>query len=476
MKDRKARTISLDGGTPTILADSCRRGGLDWGSDGRLYFRNTNDGISRVAARGGAVEEVASTGVRGNGVGYFWPEMISDNALLYIDRATTGLADGKVMAKRIGSKEATMLTAAIYARYAAPGFLVWATADRTVLAATFNARTFALGIPVPVLDKVRVESFFGSADFTFSTSGRLLYQQGDVSQEDLVWISRAGVASKPIEVTGFHTSGTGSFTLAPDGQRVAVGRTLESGSDIWIKHLPDGPLDRLTFEGSPNYLPAWTPDGRFVSFSTMRTTNRSLFLRPADGTGHDSVLFTMPVGVSQGTWSPDGRWIVASSADNHQIVAMRPGVDSSRHVIVAAEKSFVGSAEVSPDGRWVTYISNETGTYEVYVRPFPDAASGKWMISSNGGDLAQWSPGGRELFYLTPNRALMSATYRGSPTFSVERRDMVLSDSTALAQGLTGRFAVSRDGQRFLFSRARNKGLALVLVENWFEELKRKVR
>ena len=476
MKDRKIRTISVTSGTATVVADSARRGGLHWGSDGRLYFRSTSNGISRVLARGGAVEPVTTTNVRGNGIGHFWPELVSDDVLLYIDRPTLGLADGKVMARRIGSKEATVLAAAVYARFAAPGYLVWATADRTVLAATFNPRTFALGTPVPVLDKVRVESFLGSADFTFSAAGRLLYQQGDVSQEDLVWVTRAGVASKPIEVTGLHTSGTGSFALSPDGQRAAISRTIESGSDIWIKHLPDGPLDRLTFEGSPNYSPAWTPDGRFVSFSTVRTTARSLFLRPADGTGRDSALFTMPGGVEQGAWSPDGRWIVVSSADNHQIVALRPGVDSSRHVIVVAEKSFLGFPQVSPDGRWLSYVSNETGDYEVYVRPFPDAGGGKWMISSNGGDLAQWSRGGHELFYLTPNRALMSATYRSAPAFSVERRDVVLSDSTALAQGLTGRFAVSPDGKRFLFSRARNQGLALVLVENWFEELKGKVR
>ncbi len=474
MQDRKLRTISIDGGTALVVADSFRRGGLHWGADGSLYFRNTADGISRVAARGGPPEEITTTAFRGSGVGHLWPQLLPGGMLLYVDRSVLGEGDGKLVVARIGTKETKVLVPGVYALFA-KGYLIWATSDRTVYAAAFNPRTLALGRPVPVFDKVRIERFLGSADLTLSADGRLFYLEGGGGEEDLTWVSRSGVASKRIEISGLHTTGTGTFALSPDGKRVAASRQLEAGSDIWVKQLPDGPMDRLTFEGSPNYYPSWSPDGKLVTFVSGRTRERSLFIRAADGTGRDSVVFSTAGGISSGRLSPDGQWLAITSDMSRHIVAVRRS-DGTKHVVSAPEGAYVGASTVSPDGRWIAYVSNETGRSEVYVRPLPDPAAGKWLVSTEGGVLPRWSAAGRELFFSAPVHQLMSATYRATPTFAVERRDVVLSDSVATALGLTGAYEVAPDGQRFLMSMARNEGFGLMMVDNWFAELKRKVR
>ena len=473
MQDRKLRTVSIEGGTPLVIADSLRRGGLHWASDGFVYFRDMRNGISRVSPRGGKVEQVTTVAVRGAGSGHFWPQLLPGGALLHIDRPGLVLNDARVVVTHPGSGDRTVLTAGVYARYAPSGHLVWATADRTVLAARFDPKSFTLGAPVPVLDRIRVESFLGSADFAFSDDGRLFYQEGELSQDALVWISRNGAASDPIGITGFHVRTVlGGFSLSPDGKHLAITRTLEGGGDVWVKQLPDGPIERLTFEGTPNYWPSWTADGQFISFTSGRATETALFIRRADGTGRDSALLSVKGGVLYGRWA--GPWLVASTKDAREIVAVRPGVDRAPRLITTSDRFNVGSGVVSPDEKWIAYVSNESGVNEVYVRPFPEAAGGKWLVSADGGSSPSWSRAGGELFYLR-GQILMAATYTVTPTFTVQRRSVMIPDSVVSAHHLTGAYDVSPDGSRFLMSSAKDQGLTLILVENWFEELKRKV-
>ena len=213
-----------------------------------------------------------------------------------------------------------------------------------------------------------------------------------------------------------------------------------------MKQLPDGPVERLTFEGTPNYSPVWTADGQFISFTSGRATETALFIRRADGTGRDSALFSVKGGVLYGRWA--GPWMVASVGRGNEIVAIRPGIDRAPRVITTSDRFSAGGGVVSPDGKWIAYVSNETGINEVYVRPFPEAAGGKWLVSADGGSSPRWSPVGGELFYLRGQR-LMAATYTATPTFTVQRRSVVVPDSVVSAHYLTGGYDVSPDGRRF---------------------------
>ena len=168
-----------------------------------------------------------------------------------------------------------------------------------------------------------------------------------MGQEDLTWVSRSGIASKPIEISGLHTTGTGTFALSPDGKRVAASRQLEAGSDIWVKQLPDGPLDRLTFEGSPNYYPSWSPDGKFVTFVSGRTRERSLFVRASNGTGRDSTVFSTAGGISSGRLSPDGQWLAITSDMSRHVVAVRRS-DGTQHVVSAPDGAYVVLPQCHP--------------------------------------------------------------------------------------------------------------------------------
>ncbi|HEY5260670.1 MAG TPA: serine/threonine-protein kinase, partial [Solirubrobacteraceae bacterium] len=189
LTDRKIRVVPIEGGVPRVVVDSARRGGFDWAADGNLYYRATSDGLNRVPAAGGSSETVIQPPTdAGVGMGYFWPQALpGGNTLIASLRPSSGDNEAsRIVAIPPDRRKSVDIVAGVYARYAPTGQLVWATADGAVYSAPFNTRTFAIGAPTRVLEHVRVESAFGSADFSFSDRGRLLYQLGDASGADLV--------------------------------------------------------------------------------------------------------------------------------------------------------------------------------------------------------------------------------------------------------------------------------------------------
>jgi Tol biopolymer transport system component len=256
--------------------------------------------------------------------------------------------------------------------------------------------------------------------------------------------------------------------------------------DIWVKQLDRGPSIRLTREQVFNDLPAWTPDGKSVTFLSLKDTSSfAYWTGRADGSTPPSlqvpVTITDPRPVSLKTympvWSPDGRWLLystdATGADSGSIVGIRPGLDTAAIGIVATNNQQTAPA-VSPDGRWLAYVSNETGHYEVYVVPFPNTHAAKWAISTHGGGDPQWSPRGNELFYRDDAGNFMAVEVKTKPTFSVQRTTVLFSTSR-LSMFRAKRYAVAPDARRFLMIQSAEGGPEkLVVVDNWFEEMKAK--
>jgi hypothetical protein len=305
----------------------------------------------------------------------------------------------------------------------------------------------------------------------------------------MVWIDRAG-REAPIDpawsLRMTVQGGNVGWALSPDGRRLAIGLATDAGDDVWIKELPRGPLSRLTFDSVPDWRPRWAPGGRTLTYVSYRHAAGELHQRRADGTGDAELLLGPPLSIFEAAWSPDGRWLIARTGGTvgqvggRDVVAFRPGIDSVPAPLVATPFDEAAIA-LSPDGRWLAYVSNETGRSEVYVRPFPAAAAGKWQVSIDGGVAPLWARNGRELFYVNGKREMVAATLVPGPSWQLgERRALFrLRDDLYLAGGENYTpYDVAADG-RFLMARRVGtealQAIPLIVAENWFSELRQKV-
>jgi Tol biopolymer transport system component len=291
----------------------------------------------------------------------------------------------------------------------------------------------------------------------------------------------------PVDPGWTFGPGAGNFgwRLSPDGTRLAYRETGGSAAEIWIKDLDRGPLSRLTFDPSSDQAPMWTPDGASILFISqrLRAGDFSIWSRRADGTGEAQLVLDPQRSVAEVTMSPDGEWIVfrASDSPSRDILAQRPGVDSvATELLASPDFDEVGPA-ISPDGRWLAYASNETGGYQVYVRPFPDVDAGRWQVSTGGGAGARWSHNGNEIFYGTAAGAMMAARVDTGSGFRVLGIEPMFTDTQLLLEGVSnGWYDVPPGADRFLMARPVNAGgdssePQLILVQNFFEELRRRV-
>jgi serine/threonine-protein kinase len=269
-----------------------------------------------------------------------------------------------------------------------------------------------------------------------------------------------------------------SLSLSPDGTRLAVTIVRESGGlEVWVKVLATGPLARLAFDGLVSYRPAWAPDGRAVTYISDITGGNKLLERPADGSGSATVLAQMPRGIDEGFRSRDGRWLIlrVGVGGGRDIYGLRPGIDSAPVALIATEFQ-EHSPSLSPDGHWLAYVSNESGRHEVYVRPFPNVGAAKWQVSTSGGSEPLWANSGRELFFKNRNAELVAVSVQTRPAFRILSSQPLFSVRGYYTETLHTSYAVSPDDRSFIFVRrlGTDEG-RLVLVLNWFEELKSKV-
>jgi len=261
--------------------------------------------------------------------------------------------------------------------------------------------------------------------------------------------------------------------LSPDGRRIA---TLIQ-SNVWVYDIGRDTLTRLTFEPSGSTFSAWTPDGNRVTFQANKGGSSGLFWTPADGSGPEERIATSEPFLVPGSWSPDGELFAFTEvhpATNDDLWVL--SVEGDRKAKPFLRTPFrEGRAKFSPDGRWIAYLSDESGRPEVYVQPYP-GPGGKWQISSEGGAEIVWARNG-ELFYRSSDK-MMAVETTTQPTFSAGRPRLLFEGEYALGGGGGAGYDVTPDGQRFLMLKAGEQEQAptqIHVVLNWFEELKRRV-
>jgi serine/threonine-protein kinase len=336
------------------------------------------------------------------------------------------------------------------------------------------------GSASPVVEAVSGVPSSGVAHFSLSNLGSLAYLPGGPESvtQTMVWVNRQGVATPlPAPPRSYRAP-----RISPDGDQVAVG----IGADVWLYDIQRDTLTRLTFERNNAATAAnWTPDGKRIVFPSDRAgPSSNLFWKPVDGSGPEERLTTSQNVQRASFPSPDGRFHVFSQDDpkTGRDLWVLP-MEGDRKPRVFLQTPFQeSSGQFSPDGRWIAYVSNESGRLEVYVRPFP-GPGGKWQISTEGGTELAWNPKGKELFYRTGGQKekMMVVEYQTQPTFTVGKPRLLFEGNyvanTPTAAGAF--YSVAPDGQRFLMTKTPDQPQAALtqinVVLNWFEELKQRV-
>jgi dipeptidyl aminopeptidase/acylaminoacyl peptidase len=352
--------------------------------------------------------------------------------------------------------------------------------DQTLLALPFDAAALrATGDPFPIAEAVRHNPGTGGASIAVG-NGVLAYRGGDsdqVGSRELTWIDRMGRVSSTLGVGNYNNP-----ELSPDGQHLAIERLdpQTGNTDIWIADLARRVSTRITFDPGPERFPLWSPDGQRVAFSSLRSRDPGVYVTSAKGGGsEDRILETF---APLQDWSSDGNFIIYGSDDWRELWSL-PLAGGRTPISRVPRSIFVKiAAQVSPDGRWVAYFSNESGRGDVYLQAFP-TASGKWLISTNGGHSPRWRRDGKELFYVAADQKLMAV--------SVDARDSApeISAPTELFDlgafgGIGGsgsavgsnrqQYDVSGDGQHFVVSRPVDaaREAPITIVVDWAAALR----
>jgi len=415
-------------------------------------------------------------------------------AVFQVSYALNG-EDAEIWAIDLDTREREFLTAGSTPRYASTGHLLFATPDGALMAASIDPGSAEFTTTaVSIAEGLALDPEFGVVFYGVSEDGTLAYSAGDDSEGsvELVWVTRSGVATPVDPGWRFDPSGAGArWSLSPDGSRVALTRLLDGNVDIWIKQLPDGPVERLTFDDQDDRYPVWTPDGQFVRYVRNESGgNYDVWQRRADHTGTPELLLDDELSLYDGRGSSDGEWMVFRTTvpqariGERDIVAFRPGVDSVVIPLIANAEFVEQSPALSPDGRWLAYTSDETGRQEVYVTSFPNVDSGEARVSTEGGSVPLWGNSGGELFFVDGDRRLVVAQVDADSAFRVLQRETLfgLGPEYGLSGGIA--YDVAPDDQRFLLARstltaageASAGGTRFILVYNWFEEFRERVR
>jgi serine/threonine-protein kinase len=268
--------------------------------------------------------------------------------------------------------------------------------------------------------------------------------------------------------------------LSPDGTQLALSIVNSDGrQDLWVKQLDAGPLSRLTFEGQENFRSRWSSDGQFLTFLSTRGGNTDLWTKRADGSDTAAPLLDRDLPLQEAAYSPDAGWLVFREGVNQtaDIYAVRLPMDSAvvpLEVTEFQERAF----SLSPDGRWMAYVSNRLGRNEVFVRPFPEAGTSLRQVSVNGGQQPVWGHSGRELFYVNGANELVAVEVSTDPKFVAGQQEVLFGLDAYQGNAAFAMHDVAPDDQRFVMMRIggeQGDDSELILVENWFEELRERV-
>ena len=463
--------VAVSGGAPLRICNlAALSRGASWGTDDRIVFASRDPGLSVVDAKGGTPRTLSDARDA------WWPEILPDGRTILfttVAEIVTMSIDGGARRVIARTSDSTLEGPAILgagrlaqARFVAGGFLVYGQAPGVIRAVRFDAATPRVeGSVVSLIEPVERARNGGAVYFGASANGLLVYAPTG-ERHQLVWVDRKGL-STPLsnDLEAFRQP-----RISPDGTRLAVSinDATTRVAALWVYDLRGDTKRRLTDERSSLH-PIWTPDGKRITYSP----SGGIAEIAADGSGDTKLLVRSEVPQYPTGWSPNGRDLLfyADKAQGLDLWTLTRGGEARP---LLARPAMDSQGEFSPDGRFVAYVSDESGRDEVYVARFPDMTD-RLAISADGGTDPRWSREGRELLYRQGD-ALMAATVTLGRDFRAEKPRRLFSGAYSGAGRETG-FDVAPGGERFVMVKAdpASSLRQLTVVQNWFEELKSRV-
>ncbi|MGH7688780.1 MAG: protein kinase domain-containing protein [Gemmatimonadaceae bacterium] len=499
------RKVPVDGGVPVLLVGDGAGlySGVTWVDQQTIAyvnagqdFRAGSHGISEVSAAGGSPRLLW----KGDAAALaFGVSALPNGRGVLINECGVTCVGTDVFAFDMRTHTTRLLERDVRspAAYLPPGYLAYLRSDATLYAVPFDLDHLTTsGTAIPIADSLALPVSSGDTPFHVSNAGTLIMTRSaglSTPPYEMDWVDQAGRIT-PVD-TGwtFHPTALLSnegWSLSPDEKRLVIGLSTSAGDGIWVKELPAGALQRITYDSTPDFRPRWTPDGQFVTFITTDSAIGFAAHR-ADGTGKDSSL--VPGGFDEGVVTDDGKWYLlrrgafGAAAGGRDIVSFRPGVDTAPQPLIA--NTFDDEAVMpSPDGHWVAYQSDETGKTQVFVRPFPNVNASKEQVSRDGGRAPLWSRDGTKLYYVRGDNMMMMARVTAGATLGLSEPTALFRVATSMLGGVGiddfssyyTPWDISRDG-RFLMARslagaATAPPSTIVVVENWLANWERSLK
>ncbi len=484
----KLKKIPVEGGVPSPLCDVWLLDGASWGRDNTIMFVDqASYGLARVSAEGGQPETLTKPDPKREEWCHSLPSWLPNGKAVLFTVKRDGLdRQPWTCLLRLDTREwSVLIQDAADARYIPTGHLVFLR-QGTLMAVRFDlAKLEVIGQPVALAENV-MQAFSmaefqntGAGQFGISDIGSLIYVPGVIvpdPSDSLLWVNQKG-EEQPVTDLRFNCFAP---RLSPDGQRIAYA-TLGRENQVWVYDLATGTNSPLTGEGRANF-PIWAPDGKRVLFSWHRSLADNLFWQPYDRSAPMQPLTTSEYMQIPVSWSPDGKTVAFEelAPDKGLYISM---LDVSSGRVTPFLKSPTPFNEMfpefSPDGRWIAYTSGESKRGEVYVRPFPGPGM-RYPVSSEGGVMPVWAKSGKQLYYVWQDQMWVVDVQTDDGFATSKPRLLFKKSGLGLVSGPICRtFDLSPDGQRFLMVRGVQRKPApvteMVLVQNWFEELKRLV-
>jgi serine/threonine protein kinase len=475
----KLKKIEVSGGPSQVLCDvRIGVGTGTWGRDGTILFGGQGgdgEGIYRVSDRGGTPAPVIKPDRSRGEAWYFWPHFLPDGRnFLFLKSDSNHKGSATHIGSLDGGESRALLQNSSRVEYAAPGYLLYVR-EGTLVAHPFNAESLKFtGEPIPIAEQVQYFNPTGYADFSASES-LIVYRAGEIASR-LVWFDRNG---RELGTTG----APGQYEeprLSPDGKKIAVGLvdprigtldiwTLEPGRDLSTRIT--------TTRQTTEYGPVWSPDGLYLAFAADAMGPPRLHRKMSSGAGEVEDLLPSESQVQWADdWSADGQFIIYAEADARTKldILVLPLFGGRKPFPILKTPFNEKGARFSPDGRWVAYVSDESGKNEVYVQPFQtsgQSSGARWTISTAGGSQPVWRRDGRELFYLAADNKLMAAPVKTGARFEAGSPVTLFKTEPAAEHA----YDVTADGHRLLINTnvTRAEALPITAVINWSASLRR---
>src|SRR5215469_2701318 len=456
--DGKLKKIDANGGPPQTLCDADVGRGGTWSPNGAIVFAATPiSGLSTVHDVGGTPAEATQLSASDFEQSHRWPHFLPDGKhFLYFARSSSPEKSG-IFVGLLGSKERRLVLSTPLPGIYANGYLLFLR-ESTLMAQPFNPDKLEVtGNAVPLAEQVFSNEGSAYGLFSASDNGVLALHAGgaNTARFQLAWLDRSGKPQGPVmpDAAPYLKS-----SLSPDGSRLAFGLGEGGKSDIWVLDLKRQTRTRITFGPWLQANPVWTPDGKYIIYSSVRSagTVPHIYKKAADGSGTEETVLDIPANFSQipTSISRDGRYLVYGGSELTAVGRLwaLPLFGERKPFLLSEPRPGIieGRGSISPDGKWLAYSSTESGTSQIYLKPFPQGTA-KWQVSTSGGARVAWRADGKELFFLSGTSPIMAVDFaaeNGTPRLGMPhalfRAPLFINNPATLT------FDITPDGQRFI--------------------------